>query len=134
MTGEYSAAIRLEEYWNRILIGLNARLFCAYPIDVFGPEFDAGGVHAILCDHTHLLPCDETGILEGALGRAMSRVLGDAWTAKWEFNGHTHPGWGSVPEAERMILWVRANFPYSAREILRIASEEYRERTSSRTC
>jgi hypothetical protein len=123
-SGEYSAAIELEDFWNRILASLGAVLYCAYPIDIFGPEFQASSVHGILCDHTHLLPARESEILESSLRRAMGNVLG------------VDPGeldapapWGSVPSAERMILWLRETHPNSAPDILSRAREDYRNRT-----
>ena len=102
------------------------------PIDVFGKEFEATGVHAIVCDHTHLLPGDEAEILESALRRAIGAVMRSkignfdqtvetSWPAKWS----------AVPSAERMILWVRENLPNSAPEILSRARDEYRSRSSA---
>lgn len=125
-SGEYSAAIRLEEYWNRILNSLGASLYCAYPIDVFSDEFEASGVHAILCDHTHLLPGDDTELLEATLRRATEEVAGSGVCIFDELKGRA--GWGTVPAAEQMILMVRERLPNSAPEILRLAREEYRTR------
>lgn len=131
-SGEYSAAIRLEDHWNRILGSLGAALYCSYPIDVFGKEFEATSVHAILCDHTHLLPGDEAELLEAALRRAMDEVLGskvgtfqERIEAKWPAE------WGAIPSAERMILWIRKHLPNSAPAILRLAREEYGNRCSA---
>jgi hypothetical protein len=53
--GQYSAAIRLEEYWNRLLEANALCLFCAYPIDLFGCDFDLSKLQALLGAHTHLL-------------------------------------------------------------------------------
>ena len=130
-SGQYSAAINLEEHWNRFLKGLDASLFCAYPIDIFDPEFEAAGVHAILCDHTHLIPADESGALEKALRRAMRQVLGDqADELESSMGAGCPPQWGVVPRAEHIILWLRTNLPRSAREILPLARAHYRELTS----
>ena len=126
-SGEYSAAIKLEDHWNRILGSLGAVLYCSYPIDVFGKEFEATGVHAILCDHTHLLPRDEAEVLESALRRAIDAVAGSK-VANFDQTAETSwpAKWGAVPSAERMILWVRQNLPNSAPEILSRARDEYR--------
>lgn len=131
-SGEYSAAIKLEDHWNRIISSLDAVLYCSYPIDVFGKEFEATSVHAILCDHTHLLPEEEAEVLESAVRRAINAVVGPQaenfdqivetnWPAKW----------GAVPSAERMILWVRENLPNCAPEILSRARDEYHSRSSA---
>jgi hypothetical protein len=125
-SGEYSAAIELEDFWNRILASLGAALYCAYPIDIFGPEFQAASVHGILCDHTHLIPARESEILETSLRTAMSEVLRvDAG----EFD--VPAPWGTVPSAERLILWLRETHPNTAPAILSRAREVYRVRCSA---
>lgn len=55
MEGRYSAAIRLEEYWNRFLEDQAICLFCAYPIDLFGCDLESSKLQALLGVHTHLL-------------------------------------------------------------------------------
>jgi KaiC/GvpD/RAD55 family RecA-like ATPase len=55
MEGQYSAAIQLEEYWNRLLEKYAFCLFCAYPIDPFGSDFESTKLQALLGVHTHLL-------------------------------------------------------------------------------
>jgi hypothetical protein len=35
------------------------------------------------------------------------------------------PQWGSVPHAEGIILWIRANLPFAADRILQLARERY---------
>jgi hypothetical protein len=120
--GEYSAAIRLEEHWNRILAGLNATLFCAYPIDVFGPDFEASAVHAILCDHSHLVPSGDSAAMEQGLLRAMRHVLGERYARIREgMNLNCPSEWGVVPPAERTILWIHEHLPEAAPQILQIA-------------
>ncbi len=54
MSGQQAAAIRLEQYWNEVLTGSTASLFCAYPIDIFDAAADSGGLDAVLCAHTHM--------------------------------------------------------------------------------
>jgi hypothetical protein len=53
--GQYSAAIRLEEYWNRLLEAHALCLYCAYPIDPLGRDFESTKLQALLGVHTHLL-------------------------------------------------------------------------------
>lgn len=54
MDGRQPAAVRLEQYWNDILVGSSASLFCAYPIDIFEGAATAGGLDAVLGAHTHM--------------------------------------------------------------------------------
>jgi hypothetical protein len=55
MKGLHSAAIRLEEYWNRLLEDHAICLYCAYPIDALGCGFESAQLQALLGVHTHLL-------------------------------------------------------------------------------
>lgn len=122
--GQYTAAVRLEELWNRLLHSSNISLFCGYPIDVFGEAFQVDQMDPLLCAHTHMLPVDDT--LESALNRAMHEVLG----ARVEglralMRANYRPSWGVVPRSEAVILWLRSNLPGSAGEILRLARHYY---------
>jgi MEDS: MEthanogen/methylotroph, DcmR Sensory domain len=123
-SGAEAAAIRLEEFWNELLKKSSVSLFCAYPIDVFGPDFQADKVDALLCSHTHLLPLDPA--LEQALARAMEEVLGPRLGGIQELIQANHrPAWGKVPRAEAVVLWLRNNLPGSADTILARAREYY---------
>ncbi|HET6796936.1 MAG TPA: MEDS domain-containing protein [Gemmatimonadales bacterium] len=64
--GEYDAAIRLEALWNRLLTSSDVSLFCAYPIDVLGPEFHHGPVESVLHAHSRIVGDDN---LEPELNR-----------------------------------------------------------------
>jgi hypothetical protein len=124
----FTAALRLEEYWNELLAREHVSLFCAYPIDVFGLEFDPELLHGLLCAHTALLPT--TGQLEAALHRAMTDVLGPQVEGHWpRIQGDAQ--WGAVPPAEATVLWLRANLPHGAELILRRAREHWRSATAA---
>ncbi len=79
--GRTSAAIRLEEYWNRLQERDGFDLYCAYPIDVLGSEFRTPVVAPILCTHTHVV--SGNGALSGSLSRAMDEVLATEAVALW---------------------------------------------------
>jgi hypothetical protein len=114
---QYEAAVRLEELWNEMLQSSAVSLFCAYPIDVFGPEFHHGSVDALLCAHTHLVPTDAA--LEDALNRAMDEVLGDrVKNLRPLIQSNHRPAWAEIPKPEAMILWLRNNLPGSVEQIL----------------
>ena len=59
--GERRPAIRLEEYWNKLLESSRLTLFCGYPIDVFGEDFATSDVQDILAAHTHVMPTGRNG-------------------------------------------------------------------------
>jgi hypothetical protein len=123
--GNLSAAEQLEGYWNSLLDASEISLFCAYPIDVFGEEFQMDAVDAVLCSHTHLLPLD--GALDSALSRAMNEVLGDnVEDIRTLMQANHRPSWGIIPRGESIILWLRNNLPARAQEILNLARQYYR--------
>jgi hypothetical protein len=122
--GDYAAAVQLEQLWNDLLKLSDVSLFCAYPIDVLSPEFQAGKVDALLCAHTHLLPVDAA--LEGALNRAMDEVLGGRVDdVRRSMQTNRRPAWGAIPKAEALLLWLRNSLPGSADEILRRTRQYY---------
>jgi hypothetical protein len=122
--GEHAAAVRLEELWNDVLKQSDVSLFCAYPIDIFGPEFEPGTVDSVLCTHTHLLPIEAA--LENALNRAMEDVLGSrVHDIRSLIQGNHRPSRAAIPQPEAMVLWLRNNLPGSAEQILSRAREHY---------
>ncbi len=129
--GQCAAAVRLEEYWNGLLQSSDISLFCAYPIDVLGEEFQVETVDAVLCAHTHLLPLDEA--LESALNQAMEEVLGSRMNSlRGLIKTNYRPSWGVVPRSEAIILWLRNNLPGSAGEILELAKRYYQPAAAAR--
>lgn len=121
--GRYSAAIRVEKFWNTLLKSNLFKLFCAYPIDVFSNEFQISALDAVLCAHTHLLPSGTNGDLETALNYAINEVLGPG--ADVFSKATLPPAWARMPRAEARILWLRNNLPYQADDILARARQYY---------
>ncbi len=128
--GHQTAAARLEGFWNSLLRSRNISLFCGYPIDVFGNEFQVGVVDPLLCAHTHMLPVDDA--LESALHQAMNEVLGSRVDGlRALITANYRPAWGEVPRSEATILWLRNNLPGSAEQILRLARQYYQPNTAA---
>jgi len=122
--GAHEAAAQLEQMWNQTLRNSEASLFCAYPIDVLGPDFQSEKVDELLCSHTHLLPLNPG--LEEALDRAMHEVLGPRLeNLRESIRANHRPAWGKVPPAEALVLWLRNNLPGTADQILARAREYY---------
>jgi hypothetical protein len=130
--GQYEGAIRLEEYWNKILEASGITLFCGYPIDVFGKDLDSSNFQALLCAHTHHLPGGAEGEVHRAVHQAMEDVLGDqAEGLRRAIAAHASDVHERMPAAEATILWLRKNLPERAEGILSCARNYYREATSS---
>jgi hypothetical protein len=125
--GHSSAAGKLERLWNELLSANGFQLFCAYQIDVFGNEFQAGVIDEILCAHTHLEPGGANGDLDGAVSRAMHEVLGPkAKELRLPMSADNCASWAVMPKGESAVLWIRNNMPEYADEILARARGYYR--------
>jgi hypothetical protein len=124
--GRRASAIGLERFWNALLRDREFSLFCAYPIDIFSPDFQIPRVDALLCDHTRLIPTCEQDKLAGAISFAIDEVLGpEAPDLKPLIKANYRPAWAALPEAEGIILWLRNNLPRQADEILSLARHHY---------
>jgi hypothetical protein len=123
--GQFSAAIRLEQFWNKLLGRSSFSLFCSYAIDVFGKDFHIASLDALLCAHTHLLP-GTNGNLEPAIDLAMQEILGPhANDLKLSIRANFRPSWAIMPRGESMVLWLRNNLPGQADKILGRARQHY---------
>jgi hypothetical protein len=123
---QFSAAIQLEQFWNKLLTRSSFSLFCAYAIDVFGHEFQVGALDGLLCAHTHLVPAETSGTLEAAINLALEDVLGSkAEGLKLLIKANYRPSWAVLPSGEAIVLWLRHNLPDQAEKILARAREHY---------
>lgn len=121
---QFSAAIRLEQFWNKLLSRASFTLFCAYSLDVFGKEFEPAALDALLCAHSHLIPGETNRTLELALSRATAEVLGpEAERIMQCVKTGYHPSWAVMPAGEAAVMWLRENLPGSADAILARARE-----------
>jgi PAS domain S-box-containing protein len=122
---EFEAAIRLEEYWNRLLESSRFKLFCGYPINIFADDFHHAHLDAVLCAHTHVVPTGDDGHLQEAVSRALDEVAGaGAIELERLIQPERHPN-THVPAAEATILGLRSNLPGQARQIIGTARLYY---------
>jgi hypothetical protein len=120
-----SGAIALEELWNELLRSANFDLYCGYPIDVLGPEFQVASVDALLATHTDLVSATDSGF-ERAIERAMDEVLGPpVGGLRLLAMASQRSAWPALPLTERTALWLRNNLPRYADEILGRARAYY---------
>jgi DcmR-like sensory protein len=132
---QFSAAIRLEEFWNQLILSLGFQLFCAYPIDILDEEFRPAALDGVLCAHTRVLPTGMSEDLQGAILRAMRELLGlQADQLKIPLlDGQLRGSWPQLPPAEGMVLWLRETVPDYAQEILARARQYYRSNDVARS-
>lgn len=116
---EFAAAIRLEDYWNRLLHATPFKLFCGYPINVFSDDFHESHVEAVVCAHTHVVPTSDNDDLKEAVTRAFDEVTGfDSIERLVQPSRRPNT---QVPMAEAAIWGLRMNLPGQASDILAAA-------------
>jgi signal transduction histidine kinase/ActR/RegA family two-component response regulator len=64
--GNSAAAIRLEELWNDLHKIRTFSLYCAYPINGFGGEMLAAGLHDVCTAHSRVIPAESYTALSNA--------------------------------------------------------------------
>ena len=108
-------------------------MFCGYPIDVFGSEFQIGGLDAILRAHTHFLPAGTNQDLENAVDQSMNEILGRrAEGVRSLIKASSQPSWAAIPRAEATILWLRNSLSDEAEDLPSPAGRPFRRRTFGR--
>jgi hypothetical protein len=134
--GQFEAAIRVEEYWNKVLHATGITLFCGYPIDVFGVDVfsededsESRNLKALLCAHTHVLPSVLKGEVDKAVHQAMNDMFGaGAEELRLEMIAKPHLDRASMPASDTPIAWIRENLPHEAAAILSRARSYYEAR------
>jgi MEDS: MEthanogen/methylotroph, DcmR Sensory domain len=130
---QFSAAIRLEQFWNKLLEESSFSLYCAYAIDILGEEFQVGALDGIFCTHTHLIPATFDGNLQKALNDAMSEVLGDQGeNLKLLIRANYRPSWAAMSSTDATVLWLRTNLPSQADAVIRRANQLFRGLSADR--
>lgn len=124
--GKRDAAIELDRCWNGVIEGTALRLLCGYPIDVFSSEFCISEIDGIMCQHSSVQSGHPDDKLRAALEAGMTRALGPSTTDVLPLiRPNYRPAWGSMPDAEATILWLRNNLPSYADEIVRFARAHF---------
>jgi hypothetical protein len=114
----HAAANALEEFWNGLLSSSEFDLFCGYPIDVLGVEFQVGCVDGVLSAHTSVVSSTPENF-EKAIELAMDDVLGSkVGGLRLVAMTRPHSSWPDLPICERTILWLRNQLPRYADEIV----------------
>lgn len=122
----FTAAVRLEQFWNKMLVQVSFRLFCSYAIDVFGKNFHPDALDPLLRAHTHLVPVRLDGKLESAFRLALEETFGaDSHILRLLIRADRRPSWAVMPDAESMVLWIRKNLPEGGQEVVERARLHY---------
>jgi hypothetical protein len=122
--GARRAALILEDYWNRRLHDSGIRLFCGYPIDPFGREFQSEELEAIRRAHSNHVCGAAEDVLEQAIHRALDETLG---ASAGEVRTRMSDPDGAAVNGESSIHWLWQNMPGAAEGILAAARQHYRK-------
>lgn len=119
-------AVELERLWIRLQEELGFALFCAYPIDIFGHDFDRSMLDGVFETHTHFCANPSSAALGRAFDRAIDEVLGQrAGELRSLSTAVSRDGLPAMPKLEEMILSLRENLPEHADAILTRARTYY---------
>ena len=114
--GSVTAALELEDLWNAALAAGSFSLFCGYPIDVFGKEFQEALIDGVVCSHSIVLSSGGKQMSD-AIDRAIGEVVGS--NVVRGFNaGDAAQSRAVLPKAEATALWVRSSLPRHADAIM----------------
>jgi hypothetical protein len=115
---EYRAAIALESLWNDLQKESAFDLFCGYPIDVLGDEFQVASIRPLLSAHHRVVPAVADSFGQ-AIRRARNEVIGDSMHGLNGLAGGALCGLGvELPPVEGAMLRLRSALPRYADEIL----------------
>jgi hypothetical protein len=118
-------AVALEQLWSDFQEIVPFTLLCAYPIDIFDDDFTVQRIHRIMRSHTALVSAHPA--LKTAVDGGLDRVLGpQAHEARFVMNTEPEKSdWGSLPDAEATILWLRRVLPRHSNEIMQHVREHF---------
>lgn len=115
--GRTAAAVTLEGMWSALLADEPLDLYCGYPIDVLGSEFQLAAVEPLIAKHATVVEALD-GEYTSAVERALDEVLGPP------LNGLGLRGFmlrtklePELPTVERTMLALRREFPRYADEV-----------------
>jgi hypothetical protein len=120
--GEVVNADALEGLWNDLLAKRRFSLLCGYQVDLFDVEAHVSLLPQVYRTHTHVLPPQHIELLEIAVERALTEVLGDD-AQKVYANVERHRS--TAPRAHLALRWVSANMPRTAEQVLAAARTHY---------
>ncbi len=124
--GRYDAAIRLEEFWNRLALERPFALFCCYLIDSLTDHAYEGPLHEIGRTHTDVLATTDDDRLHAAVDAASSDMFGSPLSTLVSCSGHEdHDGEHRLPLGQRTLLWIKHHMPGSSATVLARVRSHY---------
>lgn len=119
-SGRRDEAVALEQRWERLLAEAPVELFCGYAIALTDDDFTLTEVEALLALHGAVEPA--AAGFERQLAASMRELLGAAAPVDEVLDAPRPAGWGTLPPAEALLLWLRNNRPDMAGEVISLAA------------
>ncbi|MBI2933262.1 MAG: MEDS domain-containing protein [Planctomycetes bacterium] len=123
--GRTHTGLRLEEMFDGLLQRLGFAAFCSLPMDNFSGDTHGEPLQGLCRVHSHLIPVEDYGRLDCAVGRALDELLGPAQVAMVRTLSTAQPPRSAMPESEEILLWMQRNLPATAEAVLQRAREYY---------
>ncbi len=122
---ESAAADQLERLWNAAADSRQFSLLCGYRLDVFDQNAQRETLPHICREHSHVLPARNYPRFARAVDSALREVLGPNQAATVYVLVSREAEQGQVPLAQLILMWVSANMPKHAGQILASAQTHY---------
>jgi hypothetical protein len=116
--GMRDAALRLEEFWNK-LAGLQTfSLLCGYYMDNLDSAAYDGPLDCVCKVHTHLIPARDYSELNDAVAAASKQVLDQPLAQMLLSLSASHRPLTQMPLGQATLLWLKKNMPRTADKVL----------------
>jgi DcmR-like sensory protein len=123
--GQQTAAIALEELWNGLLQTRELALLCAYELDVFDLDTQAGAMPEIVRTHTHQRPVADPARLAAAVHETLTDVVGHDAAARIYLRVAEEVPRTELPRAQAVLMWLSGHEPATAERVLQGARIRY---------
>jgi hypothetical protein len=123
--GDADDAIALEELWNALATTRSFALLCAYELDLFDVETQRAPMPHVCRVHSHVLPAPDPARLARAVESALHEILGSRDAAHVYAVVAQEADHPDVALAQRVLMWISANMPASASQVLGSARAQY---------
>ena len=123
------AAIRIEEYWNKLARKHRFSIFCGYVVDCHDRSAYSGPLHEIGRTHSTVIASEDDTPFSRALERACSEVYGISVALLLKLsNSENTIGESRLPSSWRTLRWLMKSMPVSGESVFLRTLRYYRDR------
>jgi hypothetical protein len=124
--GDVAASMSLEDLFDQLGKKRELSTFCSFRMDNFNSDVHARMLPRLGTNHSHLIPVDDYGRLERAVGEALRETLGadEASVLERRLRSRYQPPF-NMPPAQALLLALRQFLPALADPVLQLSRELY---------